>query len=115
LAIATAKDRRSVAKLLRGYGIGDLFAGDRVLDKETGVRKTDHLAELHLRFGVAYREMAFLEDKVNHLDSAASLGVVCALAAWGYNGEREVRHARARGYLVCTLADVEARLFGAEI
>src|SRR5262249_19036227 len=52
LAIATAKDRRSVAKLLRGYGIGDLFPDDRVLDKETGVRKTDHLAALHASFGV---------------------------------------------------------------
>jgi hypothetical protein len=58
--------------------------------------------------------MAFLEDKVNHLDAVAPLGVRCALAAWGYNGEREQRHARARGYLVCTLEDVEERLFGAK-
>jgi hypothetical protein len=42
----------------------------------------------------------------------APLGVRCALAAWGYNGERELRHARARGYLVCTLDDVDRQLFG---
>jgi hypothetical protein len=48
---------------------------------------------------------------VNHLDAAARLGVRCALAAWGYNGAREIRHAQARGYLVCTLDDFERRLF----
>jgi phosphoglycolate phosphatase-like HAD superfamily hydrolase len=112
LAIATAKDRRSVGRLLRSYGIGDLFAEDRVLDKETGVSKADHLVHLHGRFGIPYPEMAFLEDKVSHLDAVARLGVRCALAAWGYNGEREIRQARARGYLVCTLADVERQLFG---
>ena len=36
----------------------------------------------------------------------------CALAAWGYNGEREIRLARERGYLVCSLEDVERQLFG---
>lgn len=113
LAIATAKDRRSVAKLLRSYGIDDLFPADRVLDKETGVTKADHLAFLHRTLGVPYPEMTFLEDKVNHLDAAARLGVRCALAAWGYNGEREIRQARSRGYLVCTLDEVEEQIFGA--
>jgi len=112
LAIATAKDRRSVERLLRGYGIGDLFADGSVLDKEAGVQKAEHLALLHERFGVPYPEITFLEDKANHLDGAARLGVRCALAAWGYNGAREIAHARAHGYLVCTLADVEAQLFG---
>ncbi len=112
LAIATAKDRRSVGRCLRSYGLDDLFPEGRVLDKETGVSKADHLAHLQARFGIPYPEMAFVEDKVNHLDAVAPLGVRCALAAWGYNGEREVRHARARGYLVCTLEDVEAQLFG---
>ncbi len=112
LAIATAKDRRSVAKLLRSYGIEDLFPEGRVLDKETGISKADHLAHLHAELGIPYAEMAFVEDKVNHLDAVAPLGVRCALAAWGYNSERELRHALARGYLVCTLDDVDERLFG---
>jgi phosphoglycolate phosphatase-like HAD superfamily hydrolase len=111
LAIATAKDRRSVGKLLQTYGIADLFPEGRVLDKETGVSKAEHLAHLHGWLGIPYAEMTFLEDKVNHLDAAARLGVRCALAAWGYNGEREIRQARARGYLVCTLGDFERRLF----
>jgi phosphoglycolate phosphatase-like HAD superfamily hydrolase len=112
LAIATAKDRRSVRSILRDYGIDDLFPEDLVLDKETGVSKAAHLEHLHRTLGVAYPEMSFVDDKVNHLDAAAALGVRCCLAAWGYNGPREAALARERGYPVCTLANVEKELFG---
>jgi phosphoglycolate phosphatase-like HAD superfamily hydrolase len=112
LAIATAKDRRSVAALLCSYGIDDLFPEDRVLDKETGVTKASHLEHLHRICGVEYPEMAFVDDKLNHLDAVAPLGVDCCLAAWGYNGPREAALARSCGYRVCTLEDVEAQLFG---
>jgi phosphoglycolate phosphatase-like HAD superfamily hydrolase len=112
LAIATSKDRRSVGKLLEAYGIADLFPEGRVLDKETGVTKRVHLEHLHRVFGVSYTETTFVDDKVNHLDAVAPLGARCALAAWGYNGEREVALARSRGYLVLGLEDVEAQLWG---
>jgi len=111
-AIATSKDADTVAALLRDYGIEALFSPERVLDKETGVHKDAHLRRLHETLGVAYDEMVFVDDKVNHLDRVAGLGVGCALAAWGYNGEREVALAQRRGYRVCTLEDVEAQLFG---
>ena len=111
LAVATAKDRRSVGDLLRHYGIDDLFAPDLVLDKETGVNKSAHLEHLHSTLGVAYSRIAFVDDKVNHLDDVTRLGVRCGLAAWGYNGAREITHARERGHLVLTLADFEAQLF----
>lgn len=112
LAIATAKDRVSVGRLLHTWGMGDLFPPERVLDKEAGVSKAAHLVELQRRSGVPFREITFVDDKVNHLDTAAPLGVRCALAAWGYNGERERRIARERGYLVCGLGDVEGQIFG---
>jgi len=112
LAIATSKDRRSVGKLLEAYGIADLFREGRVLDKETGVSKRAHLEHLQRTSGLPYTEMTFVDDKVNHLDTVAPLGVRCGLAAWGYNGEREVALARARGYLVLGLEDAEAQLFG---
>jgi len=112
LAIATAKDRRSVGKLLEAYGIADLFPEGRVLDKETGVSKRAHFEHLHGVSGFSYTEMTFVDDKVNHLDAVAPLGVRCGLAAWGYNGEREVALARSRGHLVLGLEDAEAQLFG---
>jgi phosphoglycolate phosphatase-like HAD superfamily hydrolase len=112
LAIATSKDRRSVGKLLEAYAIADLFPEGRVLDKETGVSKRAHFEHLQRVFGVPYTEMTFVDDKVNHLDVVAPLGVRCGLAAWGYNGEREVALARARGHLVLGLEDAEAQIFG---
>jgi phosphoglycolate phosphatase-like HAD superfamily hydrolase len=112
LAIATSKDRRSVDALLRLYGIADLFPPERVLDKDTGVSKREHLTRLARQLAVPYHEITFLDDKVNHLDRVAELGVRCGLAAWGYNGARELQLARKRGYLVCTLPDVERQLFG---
>ena len=45
------------------------------------------------------------------LDRVAGLGVRCALAAWGYNGEREVEMAHQRGYRICTLKNFEEQLF----
>ena len=98
--------------LLRSYGIDDLIPPRRLLDKETGVNKAAHLERLQDHLGCKFSEITFIDDKVNHLDSVASLGVRCVLASWGYNGEREIAVARSRGYLVCTLADVEAQLFG---
>ena len=112
LAIATAKDRRSVGALLTLYGIDALFDAERILDKETGVGKSAHMEHLRRHFGVDFPDITFVDDKVNHLDGVAPLGVRCGLAAWGYNGEREVQQARKRGYLVCQLEDVEAQLFG---
>jgi len=112
LSIATAKDRGSVRKLLRAYGIDDLFPEDLVLDKEAGVTKTAHLEHLRARFGCRFEEMTFVDDKVSHLDEVARLGVRCALAAWGFNGARETKLARASGHLVCSLDDVEERIFG---
>ena len=112
LAIATAKDRRSVARLLEAYRIADLFAPDRVLDKEAGVTKRAHLERLRGATGVAFADTRFVDDKVNHLDDVASLGVRCALAGWGYNGAREAALAAARGYPVLSLAEAEEGLFG---
>ena len=112
LAIATAKDRASVERLLQRYGIDDLFSPETLLDKEAGRSKRGHLERLHERLGVPYPEIVFVDDKVNHLDDVAGMGVRGVLAAWGYNGERERRQARERGYTVCTLADFERVLFG---
>jgi phosphoglycolate phosphatase-like HAD superfamily hydrolase len=108
LAIATQKDRASVRRLLQAYDLADLFAEDRVLDKQTGVSKAAHLEHLHDRLGVAYPEIAFVDDKLNHLEAVSPLGVRCVLAAWGYNGPREQRGARERGFDVCTPAELDA-------
>ncbi len=110
-AIATAKDAASVALLLDQYRIADLFETDRIFDKESGRSKRAHLEKLRERADIGFDEISFVDDKLNHLIGVADLGVDCVLAAWGYNGIREVREARRLGYRVCGLDDVEARLF----
>jgi phosphoglycolate phosphatase-like HAD superfamily hydrolase len=110
-AIATAKDRRSVTRLLDAWGARDLFPPELVLDKETGVHKTVHLEHLARALGLPFAELTFVDDKVNHLDAVSALGVRCALAAWGMNGPREHALARQRGHLVCDLGGVEQVLF----
>jgi phosphoglycolate phosphatase-like HAD superfamily hydrolase len=111
-AIATSRDRRSVDALLEHYGIASLFPADRIVDKEAGPRKTAHLARLRELLDLPFAELTFVDDKVNHLEAVAPLGVRCALAAWGYNGARERDRARERGYLVCAAAEAERLLFG---
>ena len=74
--------------------------------------KRAHLIALAELLGTDFGDMTFVDDKVNHLEAVAGLGVRCALAAWGYNGPQEYALARERGFLVCELSDVERVLFG---
>jgi phosphoglycolate phosphatase-like HAD superfamily hydrolase len=111
LAIATAKDRATVRALLEAYGVDDLFPEEKVLDKEAGRSKRAHLEQLSLRLGLPLPDLTFVDDKVNHLQSVAPLGVRCALATWGYNGPRERDLARRQGFLVLGLSDAEHQLF----
>jgi len=111
LAIATAKDRPSVEALLDAYGLRDLFEPQLVLDKEAGTSKRAHLCVLCERTGARCGDVTFVDDKVNHLEDVADLGVRPVLAAWGYNGARERRRARDCGFEVATPQNAEALLF----
>ncbi len=112
LAVATAKDRHSVALLLERYGIGELFGEGFIHDKETGVSKRAHIEAIAARAGCAVSEVTFIDDKVNHLIDVAEIGAHCLLAGWGYNGEREFAVAREAGFQVLSLADLDRQLFG---
>jgi phosphoglycolate phosphatase-like HAD superfamily hydrolase len=112
IALATAKDRRSAVLLLEHLGIGDLFAPELVLDKETGVSKTAHLTALRDRLDVPFEEITFVDDKVNHLETVAPLGVRPILAGWGFNTPREHELAVARGFKVANTDDAETVLYG---
>ncbi|MGD8440910.1 MAG: HAD family hydrolase [Holophagae bacterium] len=111
LALATAKDRDSACRLLDHLGIGDLFTPDLVLDKEAGRSKTAHLQAVRDRTGVDLTDLTFVDDKVNHLERVAPLGVRCVLAGWGFNSEREHRRAHELGFAVANIADAESVLF----
>ena len=113
LALATAKDRPSVDLLLDAYSISHIFMPSRIIDKEAGRSKQAHLGLLQERLDVAFEDITFVDDKLNHLEDVSKLGVRGVLAGWGYNGERERRLAMHRGFLVCELETADAQLFGA--
>jgi phosphoglycolate phosphatase-like HAD superfamily hydrolase len=112
LALATAKDRRSAEILLDHLGLGGIFAPELILDKETGRSKTAHLNELRNRLGVGFDEITFVDDKVNHLEATAGLGIRPVLAGWGFNTPREHELARQRGFAIANIDDAETVLFG---
>lgn len=111
-AIATAKDRGSVRRLLEAWGVDELFPESLVLDKEVGESKVAHLQHIQVELDVPFGEIVFVDDKVNHLEAVSHLGVGCGLAAWGYNGPREHARARAQGFRVLRLEEAGG-LFGA--
>lgn len=114
LAVATAKDRRSVVLLLDALGLGAVFEPELILDKETGADKTRHLEALAERTGIGFDRTTFVDDKVNHLRKAAALGARPVLAGWGFNTPREHRLARSLGYEIASLADAEQIFFKGE-
>ncbi len=112
LASATAKDGASVRLLLAHFEIDRLFQDQLILDKETGVVKTAHLKTLADRIGCETTRITFVDDKLNHLQATAPLGVRGVLAGWGHNTAREHDAARHAGFPVATLETAEAVLFG---
>jgi phosphoglycolate phosphatase-like HAD superfamily hydrolase len=109
-AIATAKDAASVRFLLESAGAGDLFPDDLLFDKDTGVAKTVHLRAIAETTATPLVDITFIDDKVNHLQTVAPLGIRAVLADWGHNTRREHRLARDLGFEVMSLDDVETRL-----
>ena len=104
----------SLEVLLDHLGVADLFPARLRLDKETGVHKTDHLAALAKRLEIRLDEITFVDDKVNHLERVAALGVRPVLAGWGHNTPREHARAADLGFAVARLDTADAVLFGAD-
>lgn len=113
-AVATAKDGRSVRLLLADLGLADAIDAALILDKETGVDKTSHLTELSARTAVPFADITFVDDKVNHLERVAPLGVRPVLAGWGLNTHREHARAAALGFPVARLDSLDAALLEGE-
>ncbi len=113
-AVATAKDARSVRLLLDELGFDNVFDGELILDKETGVEKTHHLRVLHERTAAEFEDITFVDDKVNHLVRVAELGVRPVLAGWGFNTDREHVLAHELGFEVASLERADEVLFKGE-
>jgi phosphoglycolate phosphatase-like HAD superfamily hydrolase len=106
-AIATSKDMRSIAILLKRYGLRPFFKPEFILDKDFSYSKRDHLAHFHEKFGIPYDRMHFIDDKALHLVAAKGLGINGYLALWGYNTPQEQEMALGGGFRLLNLEDFE--------
>jgi len=66
---------------------------------------------LRNHLGVDFPAITFVDDKVNHLQRAAGLGVRPVLAGWGFNTVREHSLASSLGFEIAHLSTAEATLF----
>jgi phosphoglycolate phosphatase-like HAD superfamily hydrolase len=110
IAILTARDGASLDVLLDNLAVAAIIPRRLRLDKEAGLHKTSHLSVLADRLQVPFREITFVDDKVNHLERVAPLGVRPVLAGWGLNTPREHARAAALGFPVARLDALDSVL-----
>jgi phosphoglycolate phosphatase-like HAD superfamily hydrolase len=112
IAILTARDGASLDVLLEHLGVSAIIPRQHRLDKEAGLHKTSHLSQLADRLQVSFPGITFVDDKVNHLERVAPLGVRPVLAGWGLNTPREHARATALGFPVARLDELDSVLLG---
>jgi len=113
-----ATDMADMAKLVLNGTTHDLDVvvgteGEQALDI-SGLRKTTGhitLDEGYMNTGSCASAITFVDDKVNHLQRAAGLGVRPVLAGWGFNTVREHSLASSLGFEIAHLSTAEATLF----
>jgi phosphoglycolate phosphatase-like HAD superfamily hydrolase len=110
IAILTARDGASLDVLLDHLGVSAIIPRQLRLDKQAGLHKTSHLSQLADRLQVSFPEITFVDDKVNHLERVAPLGVRPVLAGWGLNTPREHARATALGIAVARLDALDSVL-----
>lgn len=110
ISVLTARDGASLDTLLEHLGVSALIPPRLRIDKQAGLHKTSHLSLLAARTGVQLPEVTFVDDKVNHLERVAPLGVRPVLAGWGLNTPREHARAAALGFAVAQLDTLDAAL-----
>lgn len=112
IAILTARDGASLDVLLDHLGVSAIIPRQLRLDKKAGLHKTSHLSQLADRLQVSFPEITFVDDKVNHLERVAPLGVRPVLAGWGLNTPREHARATTLGFPVARLDELDPVLLG---
>jgi phosphoglycolate phosphatase-like HAD superfamily hydrolase len=112
IAVLTARDLASLDVLLDHLGVSAIIPRQLRLDKEAGLHKTSHLSQLADRLQVSFPEITFVDDKVNHLERVAPLGVRPVLAGWGLNTPREHARATALGFPIARLDELDSVLLG---
>jgi len=90
--IATTKDKKSVMELLARYGIHVPEA--RIISVEFSKDKRVQLAEISKRSGKPMKSIVLVEDALEQVKAARSVGAKAVLAPWGYSTLKQRAEAR---------------------
>lgn len=90
--IATTKDAKSLAVLLKRYGIN--IPETNILTKDFSADKTEQLKEIAKRAGVPINRVVLVEDAIEQVHAAKQIGAKGVLVNWGYNTQGQRKEAK---------------------
>ena len=93
--IATTKDKKSTLELLLRYGIN--IAEDHVLAVDFSKDKREQLKEISRRSGKPLSKIVLVEDAIEQVKAARSIGVKAVLYKRGYSTLGQKKEARKMG------------------
>ena len=93
--LATTKDRKSTIELLARYGIR--IAEDHVLAVDFSKDKKEQLKEISRRSGKPLSKIVLVEDAIEQVKAARSIGVKAVLYKRGYSTLGQKKEARKMG------------------
>jgi len=93
--LATARDKRSAELILAKYGID--IKPENIISRDVSTNKGIQLKFICKNFGVEMNNIVFIEDMYEQLKPLKELGIIRAMAEWGYSTEEERRNAEKDG------------------
>ncbi len=90
--IATTKDKKSVMELLSRYGIH--IPEKNIIAVEFSKDKTKQLQEISRLSGKPMKSIVLVEDAIEQIKAARSVGAKAVMAPWGYSTLKQKKEAR---------------------
>lgn len=104
--IITNNRGAQISLVLRKYGIS--LNRSRILDITVGLDKNTHIRKIAKKEDVSPKDIAFVEDSIEHLKKTANSGVQPFLASWGYVLEEDLEKAKRLGIQILDRESVKA-------
>ena len=105
--IATTKDKKSVVELLSRYGIH--MPERNIIAVEFSKDKKVQLQEISRLSGKPLKSIVLVEDAVEQIKAARSIGAKAVLAPWGYSTLTQRKEARKSRYPIIKASKKDVR------
>ena len=109
LTVTSTKDFNSIATSLERFGIN--IKKDKIFSKEVSEDKKELIERVAEQFSVKPDEIFFIDDMPKHVEYVREIGVIVALAGWGYNNEEQREEVRQLGIPIIDMPeDIEKEI-----